>query len=148
MIYQPILAVPVIPTGLSDDSTHPSIGGITTILLLVFVITFLIIRKRKKNQSENDTLTYHEKPVSFTRTNYTSNTEIQSADDFIDYACTYAQTNNCPKESPPEVIQFFMENFESLRLGYVFETRRPLLLNNIPSTINKAASKYLSTQNE
>jgi hypothetical protein len=45
------LSVPIIPTGLSGDPTHPSLGGVIGVIIVLLLYIGLIIY-HKKNKSK------------------------------------------------------------------------------------------------
>ena len=123
--------------------------GLPTILLfigilLIFFGVVALVSNFGGFSSDEQKVVNDEESIMFTQTNYISNPRFKNEDDFIEYACNYAKVNNCPKDSEQKLVHFFIENLESMRLGYVFETGNVLMLNNVPETINKAAAKYLA----
>ena len=113
-----------------------------TVAVVAFVLIMLLgyaIRRQNRKEVEDeyaDEMIYLRTVKNFTPSNDSSN------DDFIDFMCLYAEQNSVPKDAPHIIQSFFTEQFETLKYSYIFSSKKALVLNNIPATVEQAVKKY------
>lgn len=62
--------------------------------------------------------------------------------DFVLYLCAWAREQKVPKESVEQICNSFAGSFESIKLSYVYQTGKMLMLNDVNRTILNAAQLY------
>lgn len=100
---------------------YPAVACGTLAVLILIIVAVYRYQKRQNNNQSSDS----------------------SAAGFVSFACNYAQEQQVPKNSKEAVQNFFQKNFNMLKLAYVSETRQPLILNNIPRTLQVVIQTYM-----
>ena len=133
----------------NNDRVFPMLFFFIGIVLILYgvIINIIIPRIWRGAETSAASVEMEEEPIVFTKTGYASDSKLNNEDDFIAYACKYAETKKCPKDSGQKVFDFLLNNLEAMRLGYVFETGKVLMINNIPTTFYAIILKYCGTKN-
>lgn len=108
------------------------------IAIILFAIVFGPLFLKKKQRVPLEEITTLKNVPSFTAQPGDTN------DDFEDYLCSYAEEHEVKTDSLKEIEYFMVSEFESIRLSYVYQTGKTLVLNDIPGCIANAAKKYVS----
>jgi hypothetical protein len=120
------------------------------IIALIFLAgtMFLWLRRGKKVKMV-DVIGHHypgdDGPTPLVKVDFKNDPAKSGEEDFLGYMQKYAEKQKLEKNSEKETLGFFIDHFDSLRLSYVFETGKPLMLNNVSETINKASMNYLKS---
>lgn len=57
--------------------------------------------------------------------------------------CNCAASQKVPKVRD-EVYNFFVLNFDKIKLSYVYMTKEALIINSVPDLLEKAVTQYLN----
>lgn len=72
-------------------------------------------------------------------------TEIASIDSFMEYILEVIKKGAIKKDQEM-VRNYIYENFENMKLSFVFKSGKVLIVNNVPDLIEKVIKKYLNTK--
>ncbi len=103
------------------------------IFLSVIVLLILLTRPKKQKHSRGDV------EMTIQSVTFKSNPTLSSTEDFIHYLKICATSDEIPFS---EVKDYFIDNMESLKLGYVYQTKKPLIINNVQGMLKKAVKAY------
>ncbi len=105
---------------------------ILSVLFVAIIIAIVLFTRRREN-SKIETVPLRNVP-------HIKIAECES--DFIQFICKCARNEKVETDSIESVEQYFVKNFQSLKLSYVYQTKSILALNNIPKVLHTAAKKY------
>jgi len=117
------------------------------IAIFFLVGSALLFRKFRKKDKQKDFYLEDPEPVNIVKIGFKANTEIPSNLDIQNYMILYTdkffEKAKSGSVTEQEVFEFFVKNFESIRLNYVFEAQRVLMVNNVPALFKSAAKAYV-----
>jgi hypothetical protein len=113
---------------------YPQIG-ITFLFIIFIVLSFILKRKKRPKSQKEEELISIRSVKNFVQKGTDNN-------DFVSYLYAWAQQQKVPKESIEQISQALAESFESIKLSYVYQTGKILILNNVNDTIRTAATQY------
>ena len=103
-------------------------------IVIMLVIIFLWLRSYVIEPEES---------IEVSKIKYTTNPDLSTEDDFINYMHIFAKENNIPFLPHENVQNFFIQNIGDMRVNYVFQTGNMLAIYNVPEFIKKAVISYI-----